>query len=139
MTQSGFRARWRPDDRPARRSARSSSVSIVASRYWASVREVIRRSCCSARCCFDRTAVRRSTKVHYAMILIRAHGQSMFAPPVRSRLFYAACAIGRVDLPRHSPHLGYLLALLIGLIVVAVFSCGSRFSFPVERSRAADR
>ena len=48
-------------------------------------------------------------------------GVGLFAPPFGVG-YYAACAIGRVD-PAEGirPILGYLLALLIGLIVVAIF------------------
>jgi tripartite ATP-independent transporter DctM subunit len=60
-------------------------------------------------------------EVHYAMIIILAMGIGLFAPPFGVG-YYAACAIGRVD-PAEGirPIWGYLLALLIGLIVVAVF------------------
>ncbi len=58
-------------------------------------------------------------EVHYAMVTVLAMGIGLFAPPFGVG-FYAAAAIGRVD-----PNLGlkpimaYLLAMLIGLIVVA--------------------
>jgi len=60
-------------------------------------------------------------EVHYAMIIILAMGIGLFAPPFGVG-YYAACAIGRVD-PAEGikPIWGYLLALLVGLIVVAVF------------------
>jgi tripartite ATP-independent transporter DctM subunit len=60
-------------------------------------------------------------EVHYAMIVILAMGIGLFAPPFGVG-YYAACAIGRVD-PADGirPILGYLLALLAGLIVVAIF------------------
>jgi tripartite ATP-independent transporter DctM subunit len=60
-------------------------------------------------------------EVHYAMIIILAMGIGLFAPPFGVG-YYAACAIGRVD-PAEGigPIWGYLLALLAGLIVVAVF------------------
>jgi tripartite ATP-independent transporter DctM subunit len=58
-------------------------------------------------------------EVHYAMIVILAMGIGLFAPPFGVG-YYAACAVGRVD-PAEGikPILGYMLALLIGLIVVA--------------------
>ncbi|NEW90365.1 TRAP transporter large permease subunit [Rhodopseudomonas sp. BR0M22] len=58
-------------------------------------------------------------EVHYAMVVILAMGIGLFAPPFGVG-YYAACAIGRVD-PAEGmrPIWGYLLALLIGLIVVA--------------------
>ena len=58
-------------------------------------------------------------EVHYAMVVILAMGIGLFAPPFGVG-YYAACAIGRVD-PAEGvrPIWPYLLALLIGLIVVA--------------------
>ncbi len=58
-------------------------------------------------------------EVHYAMIVILAMGIGLFAPPFGVG-YYAACAVGRVD-PAEGvkPILGYMLALLVGLIVVA--------------------
>ena len=60
-------------------------------------------------------------EVHYAMIIILAMGVGLFAPPFGVG-YYAACAIGRVD-PAEGirPIWGYLLALLVGLAVVAIF------------------
>jgi tripartite ATP-independent transporter DctM subunit len=60
-------------------------------------------------------------EVQYAMVVILAMGIGLFAPPFGVG-YYAACAIGRVD-----PAVGvkpiwpYMLALLAGLIVVALF------------------
>ncbi|WP_322517174.1 TRAP transporter large permease subunit [Rhodopseudomonas palustris] len=58
-------------------------------------------------------------EVHYAMVVILAMGIGLFAPPFGVG-YYAACAIGRVD-PAEGvrPILGYLLALMVGLIIVA--------------------
>jgi tripartite ATP-independent transporter DctM subunit len=58
-------------------------------------------------------------EVHYAMIVILAMGIGLFAPPFGVG-YYAACAIGRVD-PADGirPIWGYMLALLLGLLVVA--------------------
>jgi len=60
-------------------------------------------------------------EVHYAMVVILAMGIGLFAPPFGVG-YYAACAIGRVD-PAEGvrPIVGYLLALLAGLIIVAIF------------------
>jgi tripartite ATP-independent transporter DctM subunit len=60
-------------------------------------------------------------EVHYAMIVILAMGIGLFAPPFGVG-YYAACAIGRVD-PAEGigPIWGYMLALLVGLIIVAIF------------------
>ncbi len=59
-------------------------------------------------------------EVHYAMIVVLAMGIGLFAPPFGVG-YYAACAIGRVD-PAEGmrPIVGYLVALLIGLVVVAL-------------------
>jgi tripartite ATP-independent transporter DctM subunit len=60
-------------------------------------------------------------EVHYAMVIILAMGIGLFAPPFGVG-YYAACAIGRVD-PAEGigPIWGYMLALLVGLIIVAIF------------------
>ena len=59
-------------------------------------------------------------EVHYAMVVILAMGIGLFAPPLGVG-YYAACAIGRVNpdagMKRIMP---YLLALLVGLVVVAL-------------------
>ncbi|MGU3494585.1 TRAP transporter large permease subunit [Xanthobacteraceae bacterium A53D] len=66
-------------------------------------------------------------EVHYAMVVILAMGIGLFAPPFGVG-YYAACAIGRVDpVAGMRPILGYLIALFVGLIVVALvpwFSIG---------------
>jgi TRAP-type C4-dicarboxylate transport system permease large subunit len=58
-------------------------------------------------------------EVHYAMVVILSMGLGLFAPPLGVG-YYAACAIGRVS-PDEGirPIMGYMLALLIGTIVVA--------------------
>jgi tripartite ATP-independent transporter DctM subunit len=57
--------------------------------------------------------------VHYAMIVVLSMGIGLFAPPFGVG-YYAACAIGRTN-PNEGirPIAGYLLALAVGLIVVA--------------------
>ncbi len=58
-------------------------------------------------------------EVHYAMVVILAMGIGLFAPPFGVG-YYAACAIGRVEpADGMKPIWGYMLALLIGTIVVA--------------------
>ena len=58
-------------------------------------------------------------EVHYAMIVVLAMGVGLFAPPFGVG-YYAACAIGRVEpAAGMKPIVGYLVALLIGLAVVA--------------------
>jgi len=58
-------------------------------------------------------------EVHYAMVVILAMGIGLFAPPFGVG-YYAACAIGRVE-PAEGmrPIWGYMLALVIGTIIVA--------------------
>jgi tripartite ATP-independent transporter DctM subunit len=58
-------------------------------------------------------------EVHYAMVVILAMGIGLFAPPFGVG-YYAACAIGRVD-PSEGlrPILPYILALIVGTIIVA--------------------
>jgi tripartite ATP-independent transporter DctM subunit len=58
-------------------------------------------------------------EVHYAMVVILAMGIGLFAPPFGVG-YYAACAIGRVD-PAEGmrPILAYMLALVIGTVIVA--------------------
>jgi tripartite ATP-independent transporter DctM subunit len=58
-------------------------------------------------------------EVHYAMIVILAMGSGLFAPPFGVG-YYAACAISRIHPDEGiKPMLGYMLALLIGTIVIA--------------------
>ncbi len=58
-------------------------------------------------------------EVHYAMVVVLAMGIGLFAPPLGVG-YYAACAISRVapDVGMR-PILPYLLALLLGLLIVA--------------------
>ena len=58
-------------------------------------------------------------EVHYAMVVILAMGIGLFAPPFGVG-YYAACAIGRVDPAQGMrPIWGYMIALVIGTIIVA--------------------
>ncbi len=58
-------------------------------------------------------------EVHYSIVVILAMGIGLFAPPFGIG-YYAACAIGRVSPDQGMrPIWPYLLALLIGLLVVA--------------------
>lgn len=60
-------------------------------------------------------------EVHYAMVVIFAMGIGLFAPPFGVG-YYGACAISRVD-PSEGirPIGGYVLALFVGLAIVAAF------------------
>lgn len=58
-------------------------------------------------------------EIHYAVVVILAMGVGLFAPPFGVG-YYAACAIGRVSPDEGMrPIWGYMLALVIGVIVVA--------------------
>jgi tripartite ATP-independent transporter DctM subunit len=59
-------------------------------------------------------------EVHYSMVVILAMGIGLFAPPFGVG-YYAACAIGRVNPDEGMrPIVGYVLAMIIGLILVAL-------------------
>ena len=58
-------------------------------------------------------------EVHYAMVVVLAMGIGLFAPPFGVG-YYAACAISRVPPDEGmGPIIGYMVALLIGTLVVA--------------------
>jgi tripartite ATP-independent transporter DctM subunit len=58
-------------------------------------------------------------EVHYAMVVVLAMGIGLFAPPFGVG-YYAACAISRINPDEGiKPIVGYMLALVAGLIVVA--------------------
>src|SRR3954449_12545154 len=58
-------------------------------------------------------------EVHYAMVVVLAMGVGLFAPPFGVG-YYAACAISRIHPDEGmKPIVGYILALILGLIVVA--------------------
>jgi tripartite ATP-independent transporter DctM subunit len=58
-------------------------------------------------------------EVHYAMVVVLSMGVGLFAPPFGVG-YYAACAVGRVDpAAGMRPIVGYILALVAGLAIVA--------------------
>ena len=58
-------------------------------------------------------------EVHYAMVVVLSMGLGLFAPPIGVG-YYAACAIGGIRPDEGMrPILAYLLALLVGIVVVA--------------------
>ena len=58
-------------------------------------------------------------EVHYAMVVILSMGIGLFAPPFGVG-YYAACAVSRIHPDAGMrPIVGYMLALLIGTIVIA--------------------
>jgi len=97
------------------------AVSIVAFTVLGSVLEGIPAIVLFGPLLFPIARVVGVHEVHYAMIIILAMGIGLFAPPFGVG-YYAACAIGRVD-PAEGirPIWGYLLALMVGLIIVAIF------------------
>jgi tripartite ATP-independent transporter DctM subunit len=59
-------------------------------------------------------------EVHYSMVVILAMGIGLFAPPFGVG-YYAACAIGRVNPDEGMrPIVGYVVAMLAGLVLVAL-------------------
>ena len=60
-------------------------------------------------------------EVHYAMVVILSMGIGLFAPPFGVG-YYAACAVSRINPDRGMrPIVGYMVALLIGTIIIAAF------------------
>jgi tripartite ATP-independent transporter DctM subunit len=58
-------------------------------------------------------------EVHYSMVVILAMGMGLFAPPFGVG-YYAACAISRISPDEGMrPIIGYMIALFLGLVVVA--------------------
>jgi tripartite ATP-independent transporter DctM subunit len=122
LTQSGFsRALAAAMTGLPGGSASFIAVSIVAFAILGSVLEGIPAVVLFGPLLFPIARQVGVHEVHYAMIIILAMGMGLFAPPFGVG-YYAACAIGRVD-PADGirPIWGYMLALLVGLIVVAIF------------------
>jgi tripartite ATP-independent transporter DctM subunit len=122
LTQSGFsRALAAAMTGLPGGSAAFIAVSIVAFMVLGSVLEGIPAIVLFGPLLFPIARAVGVHEVHYAMIIILAMGIGLFAPPFGVG-YYAACAIGRVD-PAEGirPIWGYMLALLAGLIVVAIF------------------
>lgn len=122
LTQSGFsRALATAMTGLPGGSATFIAVSIVAFTILGSVLEGIPAIVLFGPLLFPIARAVGVHEVHYAMIIILAMGIGLFAPPFGVG-YYAACAIGRVD-PAEGirPIWGYLLALMAGLIIVAIF------------------
>jgi tripartite ATP-independent transporter DctM subunit len=122
LTQSGFsRALAAAMTGLPGGSATFIAVSIVAFTILGSVLEGIPAVVLFGPLLFPIAKAVGVHEVHYAMIIILAMGMGLFAPPFGVG-YYAACAIGRVD-PAEGirPIWGYMLALLVGLIIVAAF------------------
>jgi tripartite ATP-independent transporter DctM subunit len=122
LTQSGFsRALASAMTGLPGGSASFIAVSIVAFTILGSVLEGIPAIVLFGPLLFPIARAVGVHEVHYAMIIILAMGIGLFAPPFGVG-YYAACAIGRVD-PAQGirPIWGYLLALMVGLVIVAIF------------------
>jgi tripartite ATP-independent transporter DctM subunit len=94
-------------------------VSIVAFIVLGSVLEGIPAIVLFGPLLFPIARVVGIHEVHYAMVIVLAMGLGLFAPPFGVG-FYAACAIGKVN-PAEAmrPIWAYMLALVVGLVVVA--------------------
>jgi tripartite ATP-independent transporter DctM subunit len=122
LTQSGFsRALATAMTGLPGGSASFIAVSIVAFVILGSVLEGIPAIVLFGPLLFPIAKAVGVHEVHYAMIIILAMGVGLFAPPFGVG-YYTACAIGRVDPAQGMrPIWGYMLAVLIGLVVVAIF------------------
>ena len=121
LTQSGFsQPAGDGDDGPARRHAVSFlAVSIVAFIMLGSVLEGIPAIVLFGPLLFPIARQVGVHEVHYAMVVVLAMGIGLFAPPFGVG-YYAACAISRINPDEGMrPIVGYMLALIVGLIVVA--------------------
>jgi tripartite ATP-independent transporter DctM subunit len=95
------------------------AVSIVAFVVLGSVLEGIPAMVLFGPLLFPIARTMGVNEVHYAMVATLSMGLGLFAPPLGVG-FYAACAIARVHPDRAiRPMVGYMLALLVGVIVVA--------------------
>ncbi len=121
LTQSGFSRALSEAMRAMPGGAASfMAVSIVAFIVLGSVLEGIPAIVLFGPLLFPIAKAVGIHEVHYAMVVILAMGIGLFAPPFGVG-YYAACAIGRVN-PDEGilPIMGYLAALFVGLLVVAM-------------------
>ncbi len=120
LTQSGF-SRWLAELMGALPGGQGMflAVSVLAFVVLGSVLEGIPAIVLFGPLLFPIARQLGVHEVHYAMVVVLSMGLGLFAPPLGVG-YYAACAIGRAN-PDSGirPILGYLLALLIGVIVVA--------------------
>ena len=121
LTQSGFSRSLSEAMRAIPGGASSfMAVSIVAFIVLGSVLEGIPAIVLFGPLLFPIAKAVGIHEVHYAMVVILSMGIGLFAPPFGVG-YYAACAIGRVN-PDEGirPIMGYLTALFVGLVVVAL-------------------
>lgn len=120
LTQSGF-SRWLAEMMAALPGGVPMflAVSIVAFVVLGSVLEGIPAIVLFGPLLFPIARQLGVHDVHYAMVVVLSMGLGLFAPPLGVG-YYAACAIGRVNPDAGiRPIVGYMVALLIGTIVVA--------------------
>lgn len=120
LTQSGF-SRWLADAMSAMPGGAPAflAVSILAFVVLGSVLEGIPAMVLFGPLLFPIARQLGIHEVHYAMVTTLAMGLGLFAPPLGVG-YYAACAISRVSPDRGiRPMLGYMAALLVGVVVVA--------------------
>ena len=121
LTQSGFSRALSEAMRELPGGAASfMAVSIIAFIVLGSVLEGIPAIVLFGPLLFPIAKAVGIHEVHYAMVVILAMGIGLFAPPFGVG-YYAACAIGRVN-PDEGirPIVGYLAALFVGLLMVAL-------------------
>jgi tripartite ATP-independent transporter DctM subunit len=120
LTQSGF-SRWLAEMMGALPGGAPMflAVSVVAFVVLGSVLEGIPAIVLFGPLLFPIARQLGVHDVHYAMVVVLSMGLGLFAPPLGVG-YYAACAIGRVNPDAGiRPIIGYMVALLIGTIVVA--------------------
>jgi tripartite ATP-independent transporter DctM subunit len=127
LTQSGFSATLAHAMAALGGPAAFLVVSIVAFIVLGSVLEGIPAVVLFGPLLFPIARQMGVHEVHYAMVVVLSMGIGLFSPPFGVG-YYAACAIGRIDPSAGiKPIAGYLLALLVGLAIVAAvpwFSIG---------------
>jgi len=96
-------------------------ISIVAFIILGSVLEGIPAIVLFGPLVFPIAKIMGVHEVHYAMIVVLSMGIGLFSPPFGVG-YYAACAICKIN-PSEGirPIIGYLIALIVGLIIVAIF------------------
>jgi len=120
LTQSGF-SRWLAESMAALPGGAPMfmAVSIAAFIVLGSVLEGIPAMVLFGPLLFPIARQLGIHEVHYAMVTTLAMGLGLFAPPLGVG-YYAACAISRVNPDKGiRPMVRYMLALLVGVIVVA--------------------
>jgi tripartite ATP-independent transporter DctM subunit len=120
LTQSGF-SRWLATEMAALPGGRPMflAVSVLAFVVLGSVLEGIPAIVLFGPLLFPIARQLGVNDVHYAMVVVLSMGLGLFTPPLGVG-YYAACAIGRVHPDAGMrPIVGYMLALLVGVALVA--------------------